>query len=110
MNTASQKLSLLELDENGLLLHPEDWSKDIAMVIAKELDIDLVTAEHWKVIEALREHYDRFGVAATIHNICHANHKDKNWVHNLFHDCFNAWRVAGLPDPGEEAKAYLSDM
>jgi len=28
--------------------------------------------------------------------------------HMLFPSCLAAWRIAGLPDPGEEAKAYLS--
>jgi len=27
-----------------------------------------------------------------------------------FTTCLGAWRVAGLPNPGEEAKSYLNDM
>ena len=112
MNTAetSQHTPAIELDEDGLLLDPEHWNRETALILANQLGIELVTSDHWKVIDALRQHYSRFGVAATIHNICHANHQKEDWVHQLFHSCFNAWRVAGLPDPGEEAKAYLSDM
>jgi len=61
------------------------------------------------VIHALREHYARFGVAPAMSQVCRRQHREPNWVHNLFHTCLNAWRVAGLPNPGEEAKSYLSD-
>jgi len=43
-------------------------------------------------------------------NVCRRHDKATNWVHDLFGTCLNAWRVAGLPNPGEEAKSYLSDM
>jgi hypothetical protein len=26
----------------------------------------------------------------------------------LFSDCRSLWRIAGLPNPGEEAKAYMN--
>ena len=32
---------------------------------------------------------------------------DKHCVDKLFHSQREAWRVAGLPDPGEEARAYM---
>ena len=110
MNTAVNTLPEIQLDEYGLLINAQDWSREIALVLANNLDITPVTAEHWKVIDAMRKHYERFGVAPAMHNICRVNHKSEEWVHDLFGTCFNAWRVAGLPDPGEEAKAYLSDM
>jgi len=110
MNTAEINLPEVRLDQEGFLISPENWDKEVALVLGQDLGIKILTADHWKVIDALRLHYDRFGVAATIHNICHNFHKDKDWVHNLFFNCLNAWRISGLPDPGEEAKAYLSDM
>lgn len=109
MNTA-QPLTDFQLDEYGMLKDPDSWNKEIAQLMATELDIHHLTPDHWSVIDALRQHYERFGVAPTMHNICSSGHHSKDWVHNLFHSCLNAWRVAGLPDPGEEAKAYLNDM
>lgn len=110
MATAKQLHINLVLDEYGLLVNPNDWNESIAIEIARRNGIDTLTPDHWKVIHALREHYARFGVAPAMHNVCrHYGHKT-NWAHNLFHTCLNAWRVAGLPDPGEEAKSYLSDM
>lgn len=110
MKTSAYKLPEIQLDVDGLLINTQDWDNDIAIVLAHDLNINPLTADHWKIIGALRKHYDRFGVAPAMHNICHTNHKGEDWVHDLFGSCFNAWRVAGLPDPGEEAKAYLNDM
>jgi len=110
MNSPEYSASNLQFDENGLLVHPEHWSRSVALQIAAQYQITDLTQEHWKIIDALRKHYARFGVAPAMHNICHANHKSRDWIHSLFGNCLNAWRVAGLPDPGEEAKSYLSDM
>jgi len=110
MNTAEIHLPEICLDQEGFLTSPENWNKEVALVLGHDLDIKILTADHWKIIDALRAHYTRFGVAPTIHNICHNFHKEEDWVHKLFFNCLNAWRISGLPDPGEEAKAYLSDM
>jgi len=110
MNTPTAIQPDLQLDEYGQLSNPQDWNKELALILAYDLGINPLNNNHWKVIDAMRAHYERFGVAPAIHNICHTNHQNEQWVHNLFGNCMNAWRIAGLPDPGEEAKAYLSDM
>ena len=110
MTTATQLQQKPDLDEYGLLRNPHDWNEPLAISIAEQIGIERLTTDHWQVIRALRQHYDKFGVAPTIHNICRAHGHSADWVHNLFQSCLNAWRVAGLPDPGEEAKSYMSDM
>lgn len=110
MQTATPSQSLPARDEHGLLLHPEQWNETVAEQMAQQLGLDDLTQDHWLVIYALRDYFNKFGVAPAMMNICRTYAKDKLWVHDLFHSCLNAWRVAGLPDPGEEAKSYLSDM
>jgi len=99
-----------EFDEYGLLRNPDDWNEPLAITIANDLGIGWLTTDHWKVIRSLRKHYEKFGAVPSIHNICHEHGHRSDWVHDLFQSCLNAWRVAGLPDPGEEAKSYMSDM
>jgi len=110
MNTAEKNYIEISLDPEGFLLSPDEWHKEVSVILGQNIGITILTDDHWKVITSLRTHYERFGVAPAIHNICHSFHQEESWVHNLFFNCLNAWRVAGLPDPGEEAKAYLSDM
>ena len=98
------------LDDDGLLLDPDEWNEAVARDLAVKSGINYLNEEHWKVIYALRKHYEKFGVAPAMFNICRSMGKGPHWVHELFHTCLNAWRIAGLPNPGEEAKSYLSDM
>ncbi len=99
-----------EFDEYGLLKDPSQWNEKLAREIARDEGIVELTADHWEVIHELREHYAGFGVAPAMSHVCHKHGKDRQWIHDLFHTCLGAWRVAGLPNPGEEAKSYLSGM
>lgn len=99
----------VEFDEDGLLKDPRAWSEELAREIARRNDIAVLTPDHWEVIRTLRDYYAKYGVAPAMYQVCRSHGKDPFWVHDLFHTCLNAWRVAGLPNPGEEAKTYLSD-
>ncbi len=99
-----------ELDENGLLVDPEVWDETVATELAAMYGVGELTNDHWLVIHALRNYFVKFGVAPAMKNVCYHYDQDKYWIHGLFGSCLNAWRVAGLPNPGEEAKSYLDDM
>lgn len=109
MKAESQIAHFPDFDDDGLIIDPALWNEEVAEAVAEQLDIQL-SAEHWVAIYALRNYYDRFGVAPAMYNICRENGKQKHWIHNLFESCLNAWRVSGLSNPGEEAKSYMSDM
>jgi tRNA 2-thiouridine synthesizing protein E len=110
MTTAIQSQLSPQVDENGLIIDPEQWDEELARSMAQEVGISPLTDDHWLVIYTLRDYYKHFGVAPAMNTVCHRLGKEKFWVHDLFQTCLNAWRVAGLPNPGEEAKSYLSDM
>ncbi len=108
MNISTAKLTIPQFDDDGLLNDAGIWSVELAQEIAYRNDVGVLTDEHWKIIYALRAYYQQFGVAPAMQNICHDLGHGRFWVHDLFHTCLNAWRVAGLTNPGEEAKSYLS--
>jgi TusE/DsrC/DsvC family sulfur relay protein len=110
MRATAQSPQYPEFDEDGLLCDPAQWNEALAQTIAHREGVGELGEAHWKVIHSLRQHYARFGAAPAMIQICRLHGYPKNWVHDLFHTCLNAWRVAGLPNPGEEAKTYLSDM
>lgn len=99
----------IELDEYGLLKDVNAWDEHVAEELARRNGIETLAEDHWKVIRSLRDYHAKYGAAPAMHQVCRAHGKDRFWVHDLFHSCLNAWRVAGLPNPGEEAKSYLSD-
>jgi tRNA 2-thiouridine synthesizing protein E len=99
----------MTLDEDGLLADPGLWNEAVAAELARRNGIGELSEDHWLVIRALRHHYQKFGVAPPMAQVCRELGQGRYWVHELFQTCLNAWRVAGLPNPGEEAKTYLSD-
>ncbi|VAW77797.1 hypothetical protein MNBD_GAMMA15-719 [hydrothermal vent metagenome] len=103
-----QLLRNIERDDSGLLRDPRDWTPELAQELALEDGIDKLSEVHWTFINSLRSYYAEFHVPPPSVRICHSMHLERDCVQDLFPNCLEAWRIAGLPDPGEEAKSYLS--
>jgi dissimilatory sulfite reductase related protein len=107
MSNYTQGLKI-ETDADGFLLHPEDWNELVAAQLAENDGIAPLTDAHWSVIQTLRRHWLEVGGIPPLHHVCVENHLDPHCITALFKDHGReAWRLAGLPNPGEEAKAYL---
>lgn len=98
------------LDEDGLITDFSFWTEDLAREFAREEGITDLGEGHWAIIHALRNEFERLATISSIRNVCHQAGIDRNAVNELFGYCLVAWRVAGLPHPGEEAKSYLGGM
>jgi len=97
----------LNFDEDGFLRESAQWNERIAEQIAREDGIGELSEGHWSVIHYLRRHYLSFGSLMPVSHVCRVNQLDSHCVNGLFRDLREAWRVAGLPNPGEEAKSYM---
>lgn len=49
----------IELDDEGYLRNLNDWSEEIAALLAEQENIELTPA-HWEIIEVIREFYTNF--------------------------------------------------
>lgn len=96
-----------QFDEDGFMVDPHAWNEDVAEWIAWEDGIGELTDAHWQIINYLREYHRKFGCVPVMRLVCHANKIKREDVKTLFNSCLEVWRVAGLPNPGEEAKAYM---
>lgn len=47
----------IELDDEGYLLNPGDWSPEVAQLLANEIDIEL-TDERLEIIHFVRDHFE----------------------------------------------------
>lgn len=97
----------LEFDDDGFLADPAQWDKDVAQQIASEDGLGALSSDHWTVILEMRKHYLQHGSLSVPSHVCRVNQLDPQCVTALFHSMREAWRVAGLPNPGEEAKSYM---
>lgn len=47
----------VETTETGFLVNAEDWSEDLAKVMAEQEQVGELTQEHWDIINYLRDEY-----------------------------------------------------
>jgi tRNA 2-thiouridine synthesizing protein E len=99
----------IDFDPDGFLANPDDWSVELAREIAAQAGIEPLTEDHWKVITRLRKHYLDNRQIPVMRHICREAGLETHCVSDLLVDPALAWRIAGLPNPGEEAKAYLEN-
>ena len=95
-------------DGDGFLSESGNWSPSLAEALARRAGIIELTAKHWEVIHFVRERYFSIGALPVMRLVCRAAGLDPNKAHQLFSSCKSLWQIAGLPDPGEEAKAYMN--
>jgi len=59
----------VHIDEEGFLTEFDEWDRELAEALAKNIGIDEMTDEHWKVIEFLRDDYKEQGETATLRRV-----------------------------------------
>lgn len=91
----------IELNEDGFLAHPEDWSEDVARAFGALENITELTVDHWKVIHYLRDYYQRFRIAPMIRKLCKDTGFNLKEIERLFPSgpAKGACKLAGLPKP-----------
>lgn len=106
---ATRQLPAL-FEPNGFLADTDSWNEGLARAIAENLGIGTLTDAHWAVVGYLRCHYLNEGTLPWEAHVCRALGLDKGCIHSLFGGPFTAWLVAGLPNPGEEARTYMLNL
>ena len=112
-STASAHLAFVHVapawfDEDGFLCEPDNWTPRLAEDLAREAGMEELTPKHWEVIHYVRERYFSIGALPVMRLVCRKAGLDPKNAHRLFSSCKSLWRIAGLPNPGEEAKSYMN--
>jgi tRNA 2-thiouridine synthesizing protein E len=102
-------ISLKDLlfDDDGFLIDPNSWTAELAQRIAGAEGIPALTEDHWRVMRCLRDHYLQHGSLPPMSHVCRESGIARERGRALFRTPLVAWRTAGLPNPGEEAKSYM---
>lgn len=94
--------SPLEVNEDGFLLDPGEWSDDVARFLASDQEgIAELDADHWAVVRYIRAFYLEHGRAPMIRYICKTTGIKLKTIYALFPSgpAMGACKVAGLPNP-----------
>jgi len=69
MTTMELAGKAVQVNEEGFLTDPSEWTREIAAIIAKEEGIDELTEDHWAIIEFCRQTATETGAAPTLRQI-----------------------------------------
>lgn len=94
-------------DPDGFLIDPDMWSESLADRIAQTDGLGQLSELQLGLLHTLRREFSRHGTVTALSHICHLEGQGATCMQHLFPSPREAWRVAGLPNPGEEAKTYL---
>ncbi len=92
----------LEVNEEGFLVHPEEWNQEVALILARaEEQIDALGPEHWAVIDTIRTYYEEKQIAPMIRLLCKSSGVPLKRIYELFPSgpAKGACKLAGLPKP-----------
>ena len=97
----------IELDDEGYLLDPGDWSPEVAELLANEIDIEL-TDERLEIVNFVREHFEErecIPEMRTLLKTLRGRHgkeiATRKYVYNLFPYGYGqqACKIAGMRKP-----------
>ncbi|MCG3211303.1 MAG: Sulfite reductase, dissimilatory-type subunit gamma [Anaerolineae bacterium] len=91
----------IDVDEDGFIQDPDRWNEAVALAIAKTEEVPELTEDHWKVINYLRDYYQKFGIAPMIRKLCKETGFQLKYIYELFPSgpAKGACKIAGLPKP-----------
>jgi tRNA 2-thiouridine synthesizing protein E len=92
----------LEVNEEGFLVHPEEWDEETARILAKvEEGIEELSDDHWAVIYYIRDYYLEKKLAPMVRKVCQTTGFQLRYIFELFPSgpAKGACKIAGLPKP-----------
>ncbi|MDO9084626.1 MAG: TusE/DsrC/DsvC family sulfur relay protein [Anaerolineaceae bacterium] len=92
---------VVEVNEEGFLANPADWTKEIAAELAKEEGIPELTEAHWKVIDFSRQTAGSTGSSPTLRSITSGSGVNTKELFTLFPKgpAKKVAKIAGLGKP-----------
>ncbi len=101
MPTRTLAGTTVDVNDEGFFTEPDEWTKDIAIELAKEAGIDELTPNHWKVLEFMRAQYFEKGTGPTVRVLGKTSGVSVKELYQLFPKgpAKMAAKIAGIPKP-----------
>ena len=91
----------IDVDAEGFMTDPAQWTREVAVAIAQEEGIAALTPAHWKVIEYMQKEFKETGQAPSIRRINKTGVVSTKELYELFPGgpAKKAAKIAGLKKP-----------
>lgn len=105
MSTAATTTSIagipVTLNDEGFFVQPDQWTREMAVEMARADGIESLTPQHWQVIEFMRAEYASKGTGPTVRVLGKTSGVSVKDLYQLFPKgpAKQAARLAGIPKP-----------
>ena len=91
----------VEVDEDGFIQEMDQWNEEVAKALATTEGVAEMSEKHWKVVNYLRDYYQKFGIAPMIRKLCKETGFSLKEIYELYPSgpAKGACKVAGLAKP-----------
>lgn len=94
--------SELNLDDAGYLGDFEKWNEEVARALALREGIADLSKDQIDILLFMRSYYREHKFFPIVRAVCKNVHQPRECVTERFMDPVRAWKIAGLPNPGDE--------
>jgi len=98
----------IPIDEDGFLTKLEDWTESVARVLAAREGIGELSDDKLDILKFLRTYYLKHRFFPIVRFVCKNVDQPRSCVTEQFMDPVKAWKIAGLPNPGDEVIMFKS--
>jgi tRNA 2-thiouridine synthesizing protein E len=101
MATAVIALQEVDVDAEGFLQKPEQWTDEIGAEIARQAGIDALSDKHWQVVRFMRDRFLQTGQAPSIRTLGKESGVSTKELYQLFPKgpAKLAAKIGGIPKP-----------
>jgi tRNA 2-thiouridine synthesizing protein E len=101
MTTDTIAGTAVQLNDEGFLVDPSQWTEVMAVELAGREDIDPLTDRHWQVIRFMRQQYEDTGSGPNVRMLAKISGIPIKELYQLFPKgpAKTAAKIAGIPKP-----------
>ena len=91
----------IDVNDEGFLLDPGQWTEEVAVELARREGIDPLTDRHWEVIRFMRAEFEAKGTGPTVRMLGKTSGVPVKELYQLFPKgpAKLAAKIAGIPKP-----------
>jgi tRNA 2-thiouridine synthesizing protein E len=91
----------VDVNDEGFLTDPNQWTREVGVEIARSEGIDDLTPQHWQVIDFMRTEYFEKGTGPTVRVLGKTSGVSVKELYQLFPKgpAKVAAKIAGIPKP-----------
>jgi len=107
LDTLEVRDKKIEVDEDGYLVHMAEWDESVARALAERIGMGKLGEDKIEILKFIRDYYRKYDFFPIPRAVCKNVSKPRDCIIEEFCVPLIAWKLAGLPHPGEPIISLL---